>query len=66
MTAYTPQNWLYYGKIKHLTLRFPWRVVWEDWIAHRLFWWVSDHYWLKDEACPFEREDLVKADHCTA
>ncbi|KAJ7211650.1 capsular associated protein [Mycena pura] len=64
--AYTPQNWLYYGKIKHLTLTRPWRVVWEDWIAHRLFWWVSDHYWLKDEACPFEREDLVVADHCTA
>ncbi|KAJ7227009.1 capsular associated protein [Mycena pura] len=64
--AYTPQNWLYYGKIKHLTLTRPWRVVWEDWIAHRLFWWVSDHYWLKDEACPFEREDLVVAEHCTA
>ncbi|KAJ7493591.1 capsular associated protein [Mycena latifolia] len=62
--AYTPHNWLYYGKLKHLSLTRPWRVVWEDWIAHRLFWWVSDHYWLKDEACPFEHEGLVKADHC--
>ncbi|KAJ7054598.1 capsular associated protein [Mycena amicta] len=64
--AYTPHNWLYYGKIKHLSLTRPWRVVWEDWIAHRLFWWVSDRYWLKDEACPFEREGLVKASHCPA
>ncbi|KAJ7896972.1 capsular associated protein [Mycena leptocephala] len=62
--AYTPHNWLYYGKLKHLSLTRPWRVVWEDWIAHRMFWWVSDHYWLKDEACPFEHEGLVKADHC--
>ncbi|KAJ6578654.1 capsular associated protein [Mycena vulgaris] len=62
--AYTPHNWLYYGKLKHLMLTRPWRVVWEDWIAHRLFWWVSDHYWLKDEACPFEHDGLVKAAHC--
>ncbi|KAJ7092382.1 capsular associated protein [Mycena belliarum] len=62
--AYTPHNWLYYGTLKHLTLTRPWRVVWEDWIAHRLFWWVSDHYWLKDEACAFERDGLVKAAHC--
>ncbi|KAF7307980.1 Capsular associated protein [Mycena kentingensis (nom. inval.)] len=62
--AYTPHNWLYYGKIKHLALTRPWRVVWEDWIAHRLFWWVSDRYWLKDEACPFEMEGIVKASHC--
>ncbi|KAJ7108060.1 capsular associated protein [Mycena crocata] len=62
--AYTPHNWLYYGKIKHLALTRPWKVIWEDWIAHRLFWWVSDHYWLKDEACPFEHEGLVKAHHC--
>ncbi|KAJ7735985.1 capsular associated protein [Mycena metata] len=62
--AYTPHNWLYYGRLKHLSLTRPWRVVWEDWIAHRLFWWVSDHYWLKDEACAFEREGLVRAAHC--
>ncbi|KAJ7704132.1 hypothetical protein B0H16DRAFT_1747756 [Mycena metata] len=35
--AYTPHNWLYYGRLKHLSLTRPWRVVWEDWIAHRLF-----------------------------
>ncbi|KAJ7607574.1 capsular associated protein [Roridomyces roridus] len=64
--AYTPHNWLYYGKLKHLTLTRPWRVVWEDWIAHRLFWWVSDHFWLKDEACGFEHEGIVKAAHCPA
>ncbi|KAJ7703928.1 capsular associated protein [Mycena rosella] len=62
--AYTPHNWLYYGRLKHLTLVRPWRVVWEDWIAHRLFWWVSDRVWLKDEACAFEREGIVRAGHC--
>ncbi|KAJ6492771.1 capsular associated protein [Mycena vitilis] len=62
--AYTPHNWLYYGKLKHLSLTRPWRVVWEDWIAHRLFWWVSDYYWLKEEACAFEREGLVRAEWC--
>ncbi|KAJ7271233.1 capsular associated protein [Mycena rebaudengoi] len=62
--AYTTQTWLYYGKLRHLSLTRPWRVIWEDWIAHRLFWWVSDHFWLKDEACPLEREGLVRAAHC--
>ncbi|KAJ7601493.1 hypothetical protein DFH06DRAFT_1352720 [Mycena polygramma] len=40
--AYTPHNRLYCGKLKHLSLTRPWRVVWEDWIAHRVFWQVSD------------------------
>ncbi|KAJ7604229.1 hypothetical protein DFH06DRAFT_1349599 [Mycena polygramma] len=44
--AYTRHTWLYYayGTLKHLSLTRPWRVVWEDWIAHGLFWWVPDHY----------------------
>ncbi|KAJ7769665.1 capsular associated protein [Mycena maculata] len=62
--AYTPHTWLYYGKLKHLSLTRPWRVVWEDWIAHRLFWWVSDHYWLTEHACGFEREGIVRGAHC--
>ncbi|KAF7321183.1 Capsular associated protein [Mycena chlorophos] len=64
--AYNPANWLYYGKIKHLALTRPWRVLWEDWIAHRVFGWLSDRWWLKDEEvrCPFEREGFVKAGHC--
>ncbi|KAF7291989.1 Capsular associated protein [Mycena indigotica] len=62
--AYTPQNWLYYIKIKHLSITRPWRILWEDWIAHGLFWWVSDRYWLTNEGCPFVQEGLVKASHC--
>ncbi|KAF7343885.1 Aminotran-5 domain-containing protein [Mycena venus] len=66
--AYTPHNWLYYGKLKHLSLTRPWRVVWEDWIAHRMFWWVSDRFWLKkdDGKCAFEGDGIVKAAHCSA
>ncbi|CAK5265205.1 unnamed protein product [Mycena citricolor] len=62
--AYTPENWLYYGTLKHLSITRPWRVVWEDWIGYRLFGWVSDRIWLKDETCPLEKEGLVKAGHC--
>ncbi|KAK7055575.1 capsular associated protein [Favolaschia claudopus] len=62
--AYTPHNWLYYGKLKHLSMTRPWRVVWEDWIAHRMFGWVSDRFWLKEKACAFESEGIVKAEHC--
>ncbi|KAJ7810286.1 capsular associated protein, partial [Mycena olivaceomarginata] len=62
--AYTPHTYLYYASLKHLSLTRPWSVVWEDWIAHRIFGWVADYYWLTPKAgerCPFEEEGIVKA-----
>ncbi|KAJ7302677.1 capsular associated protein [Mycena albidolilacea] len=65
--AYTPHTYLYYASLKHLSLTRPWRVVWEDWIAHRIFGWVADYYWLTPKAgerCAFEEEGIVKAGWC--
>ncbi|KAJ7602550.1 hypothetical protein DFH06DRAFT_1397258 [Mycena polygramma] len=59
--AYTPHNRLYYGKLKQLRLT---RVVREDWIAHGMFWWVSDYFRVKEEAYAFERAGVVRAGWC--
>ena len=64
--AYTPLNYLFHTRLTHLTLVRPWRVVWEDWIAHRWFGWVSDRYWLKMDKCAsgIGWEGIVKGVGC--
>ncbi|KAJ7601496.1 hypothetical protein DFH06DRAFT_1352726 [Mycena polygramma] len=63
---YTAQKRLYHGMLTPLRLTCPWRVVREDWNELPLFWWVSDYHPLKSEACPFERDGMVKEGHCGA
>ncbi|ETW83402.1 glycosyltransferase family 69 protein, partial [Heterobasidion irregulare TC 32-1] len=49
--AYTPLHFLIHCRLTHLTISRPWRVIWEDLIAHRWFGWVSDNIWLKPDRC---------------
>ncbi|PBK85662.1 capsular associated protein [Armillaria gallica] len=64
--AYDTLNFLFHTRLEHLMLSKPWRLVWQDWIGHRMFGWLSDWIWLKEDRCSGKRgsEVFVEADYC--
>lgn len=40
--AYTHRHYRLYNSILSWPLVRPWRIVWRDWIAHRLFGWLTE------------------------
>lgn len=64
--AYDSLNFLFHTELEHLTLSTPWRVIWQDWIGHRMFGWLSDWIWLKEDRCSSKHgsEGFVEMDYC--
>ncbi|KAF9027415.1 capsular associated protein [Hymenopellis radicata] len=62
--AYEKLNYVFHTQLEYMNLAWPWRLIWQDWIGWRLFGWVSDAIWLKEDKCKRDWEGFVEADWC--